>query len=51
MKNPVAIVGWGETALGVVPGVTPLELTVQASLAALKDVGLQPSRRGRISQL
>ena len=41
MKNPVAIVGWGETALGVVPGVTPLELTVQASLAALKDVGLQ----------
>jgi len=36
-----AIIGYGETALGVVPDRTPLELTAEAALAAIGNAGLR----------
>ncbi|MDB4299519.1 thiolase family protein [bacterium] len=36
----VALVGYGETALGIVPNRSPLELTVDATLAAIDNAGL-----------
>ncbi len=40
MSIPVALVGYGETALGIVPNRSPLELTVDATLAAIDNAGL-----------
>lgn len=45
MRIPVALVGYGETSLGIVPDQTPLELTVDAALAAISNAGLS---RGEI---
>ena len=45
MSIPVALVGYGETFLGIVPDQTPLELTVDAALAAICNAGLS---RGEI---
>lgn len=39
----MAIVGAADTAVGVVPGRTPMELCVEAALAALDDAGLASS--------
>lgn len=40
MSMSVALVGYGETALGIVPNRSPLELTVDATLAAIDNAGL-----------
>ena len=40
MKQQVAIVGVGETDLGIVPDKTELQLHAQADKAALDDAGL-----------
>ncbi|MEP1472602.1 MAG: thiolase family protein [Halieaceae bacterium] len=40
LKGSVAIVGAADTDVGIVPGVTPMELCVDAALAALADAGI-----------
>ena len=40
-SGKVAIVGAFDTAVGAIPGSTPMELCVQASLGALADAGLR----------
>ncbi len=40
IRGRVAIVGAADTPVGVVPGRTPMELCVEAALAALEDAGL-----------
>jgi acetyl-CoA acetyltransferase len=44
LRGKVAIVGAADTAVGVLPGRTPMELCVDAALAALDDAGLDKSR-------
>jgi acetyl-CoA acetyltransferase len=41
LKGSVAIVGAADTQVGIVPGVTPMELCVDAALAALADAGIK----------
>lgn len=41
LRGRVAIVGAADTAVGVVPGRTPMELCVEAALAAIEDAGLR----------
>ena len=43
MTAQLAIVGAADTEVGVVPGKSPMELCVEASLLALKDAGLSKS--------
>ena len=40
LKGQVAIVGVADTAVGIVPNKTPMELCVEAALAAIADAGL-----------
>jgi len=40
LRGQVAIVGAADSTLGVVPGRTPMELCVEAALAALADAGI-----------
>jgi acetyl-CoA acetyltransferase len=40
LKGKVAIVGAADTAVGIVPNKTPMELCVEAALAAIADAGL-----------
>ena len=41
LRGQVAIVGVADTAVGIVPDKTPLELCVEAALAAIDDAGLK----------
>jgi acetyl-CoA acetyltransferase len=41
LRGQVAIVGAADTAVGIVPDKTPLELCVEAALAAIDDAGLK----------
>ncbi|KAA1192875.1 thiolase family protein [Pseudohalioglobus sediminis] len=41
MRGKVAIVGAADTEVGVLPGRTPMELCVEAALAAIEDAGLK----------
>ena len=41
LRGKVAIVGAADTAVGVLPGRTPMELCVEAALAAIADAGLR----------
>ncbi len=41
LRGKVAIVGAADTEVGVLPGRTPMELGVEAALAAIADAGLQ----------
>lgn len=43
LRGKVAIVGAADTEVGVLPGRTPMELGVEAALAAIADAGLQKS--------
>jgi acetyl-CoA acetyltransferase len=43
LRGKVAIVGAADTEVGVLPGRTPMELCVDAALAALDDAGLEKS--------
>ena len=43
LRGKVAIVGAADTEVGVLPGRTPMELCVDAALAALEDAGLEKS--------
>jgi acetyl-CoA acetyltransferase len=43
LRGKVAIVGAADTEVGVLPGRTPMELCVQAALAAIADAGLDKS--------
>ena len=43
MRGQVAIVGVADTEVGVVPGRSPMELCVQAALAAMADAGVDKS--------
>ena len=40
LKGKVAIVGAADTEVGILPGRTPMELCVEAALAALADAGI-----------
>ena len=40
LRGKVAIVGAADTEVGVVPGKTPMELCVEAAVAALADAGI-----------
>ena len=40
LKGKVAIVGAADTEVGILPGKTPMELCVEAALAALADAGI-----------
>ena len=40
----MAIVGAADTAVGVLPGRTPMELCAEAAMAAIADAGLDRSR-------
>ena len=40
LRGKVAIVGAADTEVGVVPGKTPMELCVEAAIAALADAGI-----------
>jgi len=40
LKGKVAIVGAADTEVGILPGITPMELCVEAALAALADAGI-----------
>ena len=44
LRGKVAIVGAADTEVGVLPGRTPMELGVEAALAALDDAGLDKSQ-------
>ena len=44
LRGKVAIVGAADTEVGVLPGRTPMELCVDAALAALDDAGLHKSQ-------
>ncbi len=44
LRGQVAIVGAADTEVGVLPGRTPMELCVEAGLAALDDAGLDKSQ-------
>lgn len=48
LSGQVAIVGAFDTPVGVIPGVTPMELCVEAALGALADAGLE---RGAVDGL
>ena len=41
LRGKVAIVGVADTEVGVLPGRTPMELGVEAALAAIADAGLE----------
>ncbi|WP_262500861.1 thiolase C-terminal domain-containing protein [Pseudohalioglobus sediminis] len=41
LRGKVAIVGAADTEVGVLPGRTPMELCVEAALAAIEDAGLK----------
>ncbi|MDC0068863.1 thiolase family protein [Gammaproteobacteria bacterium] len=43
LRGKVAIVGAADTEVGVLPGRTPMELGVEAALAAIADTGLKKS--------
>ena len=43
MRGKVAIAGAADTAVGVLPGRTPMELCVEAALKAIADAGLDRS--------
>ena len=43
LRGKVAIVGAADTAVGVLPGRTPMELCVDAALQAIADAGLDKS--------
>jgi acetyl-CoA acetyltransferase len=43
LRGKVALVGAADTAVGVVPGRTPMELCVEAALKAIADAGLEKS--------
>ncbi|WP_238946732.1 acetyl-CoA acetyltransferase [Seongchinamella unica] len=43
LRGKVAIVGCADTAVGVLPGRTPMELCVEAALSAIADAGLDKS--------
>ena len=43
LRGKVAIVGAFDTEVGVLPGRTPMELCVEASLGAIADAGIKPS--------
>ncbi|MCX2982849.1 thiolase family protein [Halieaceae bacterium IMCC14734] len=43
LRGQVAIVGAADTDVGVLPGRTPMELCVEAALAAIADAGLDKS--------
>lgn len=43
LRGKVALVGAADTAVGVLPGSTPMELCVEAALKAIDDAGLQKS--------
>jgi acetyl-CoA acetyltransferase len=43
LRGKLAIVGAADTEVGVVPGKSPMELCVEASLAAIEDAGLTKS--------
>ncbi len=43
LRNRCAIVGVGNSRLGQVPGVSSLDLFVEAAVNALEDAGLEPS--------
>ena len=43
LRGQVAIVGAADTEVGVLPGRTPMELCVEAALAAIADAGLDKS--------
>ena len=40
LRGEVAIVGVADTEVGILPGRTPMELCVDAALAALADAGI-----------
>ena len=44
LRGSVAIVGAADTEVGIVPGATPMELCVDAALAALADAGISKDR-------
>mgnify|MGYP001823114130 FL=1 len=44
LRGKVAIVGAADTEVGILPGRTPMELCVDAALAALDDAGLDKSQ-------
>lgn len=44
LRGQVAVVGAADTEVGVLPGRTPMELCVDAALAALDDAGLDKSQ-------
>ena len=41
LRGSIAVVGVADTEVGVVPGMSPIELCVDAALGALQDAGLQ----------
>ena len=43
LRNRCAVVGAGNSRLGQVPGVSSLDLLIEASANALFDAGLKPS--------
>ena len=43
LRGKIAIVGAADTEVGVLPGRTPMELCVEAALAAIEDAGLKKS--------
>jgi acetyl-CoA acetyltransferase len=44
LRGKVAIVGAADTEVGALPGRTPMELCVEAAMAALKDAGMDKSQ-------
>ena len=44
LRGSVAIVGVADTEVGIVPGATPMELCIDAALAALADAGISKDR-------
>ncbi len=43
MRGQVAIVGVADTEVGILPGITPMELCVEAAMGAMADAGLDKS--------
>ena len=44
LRGKVAIVGAADTEVGIVPGKTPMELCVEAALAAMDDAGIDKTQ-------
>ena len=42
LRGAAAVVGIGQTELGLIPGVSAMELNAEAALAALDDAGMDP---------